>query len=260
MIYIKTKREIEKMRRASRIVSQVLAMLEREAVPGVDTLRLDRMAEEMARDLGAKPAFKGYRNYPASVCFAINNEIVHGPPSPRKVLREGDIVSMDFGACVDGYYGDAAVTVPVGEIKQTAARLLEVTREALYRGIEKARPSNRLVDISRAIQECVEGAGFSVVTAFVGHGIGKSLHEDPQVPNFVPDNGRWGYGVRLKPGMVLAIEPMVNAGASEVEILSDGWTAVTKDGSLSAHFEHTVAICSDGPVVLTERDGEGERE
>ncbi len=240
------------IRRASEIVSEVLVILQTEAVEGISTWDMDKLAEEYARKMGAKPAFKGYRNFPGSVCFAINNEIVHGIPSKRRVLKGGDIVSMDFGAFIDGYYSDSAVTVPIGEVSPYARKLLRITRESLYKGIEQARPSNRLLDISKAIQIHVEGEGFSVVTAFVGHGIGKNLHEEPQVPNYVPENGNWGKGVRLKAGMVLAIEPMVNIGKPDVEIRDDGWTAVTRDGTLSAHFEHTVAIGEDGPIILTE--------
>jgi len=257
MIFIKTKEEIIKMRGASAIVLEVLSLLTREVAPGVSTWELDKVAENYTLEHGATPAFKGYKDFPASVCFAINNEIVHGIPSKDRVLREGDIVSMDFGAVVDGYYGDSAVTVPVGEVSPDALRLLEVTRESLYKGIENATTSNRLLDVSKAIQEHVERAGFSVVTAFVGHGIGRNLHEEPQVPNFVPSNSNWGRGMRLKSGMVIAIEPMVNMGGPDVEILDDGWTAITKDGSLSAHFEHTVAITDNGPMVLTAGASQG---
>jgi methionyl aminopeptidase len=234
------------------VVVEVLKRLKDEAKPGVSTWKLDQLAEEVTLSKGARPAFKGYRDYPASVCFAINNEVVHGIPSKKKILKEGDIVSLDFGAYCDGFYSDSAITIPLGEVSPLAERLLQVTRDSLYKGIDKAYPSNRLFDISHAIQEYVEQEGFSVVKTFVGHGIGRSLHEDPQVPNFVPDNGNWGKGVRLKPGMVIAIEPMVNVGRPDIRILSDGWTAITMDGTLSAHFEHTVAVTEDGPVILTE--------
>jgi methionyl aminopeptidase len=252
MIFLKSKEEIDKIRAASRVVVEVLEKLKEEAKPGVSTWDLDRIAEELCLMRGAIPAFKGYRNYPASVCFAINDEVVHGIPSKKKVLKEGDIISLDFGACLNGFYSDSAITVPVGRVSSLAEKLLRVTRNSLYKGIEKARPSNRLFDISHAIESYVEGEGFSVVRTFVGHGIGRNLHEDPQVPNFVPENGNWGKGIRLKPGMVIAIEPMVNVGRPDVRILGDGWTAVTVDGALSAHFEHTVAILEDGPMILTQ--------
>jgi methionyl aminopeptidase len=252
MIFLKSKEEIEKIRAASRVVVEVLRRLKQEAQPGVSTWDLDRIAEEFCISMGAVPAFKGYRNYPASVCFAINSEVVHGIPSKKKILKEGDILSMDFGACLDGFYSDSAITIPIGHVSPIAQRLLEVTRNSLYRGIEKAYPHNRLFDISHAIESYVEQEGFSVVKTFVGHGIGRSLHEEPQVPNFVPHNGNWSKGIRLKAGMVIAIEPMVNVGRPDVRILDDGWTAVTVDGSLSAHFEHTVAILEEGPVILTQ--------
>jgi methionyl aminopeptidase len=252
MIFLKSEEEIERIRAASHVVVEVLNRLKEEAKPGVSTWELDKIAEEIALGKGAKPAFKGYRDYPASVCFAINNEVVHGIPSKKKVLMEGDIVSLDFGAYFDGFYSDSAITIPLGKISPLAEKLLHVTRNSLYKGIDKAYPSNRLFDISQAIQNHVEQEGFSVVKAFVGHGIGRNLHEDPQIPNFVPENGNWGKGIRLKPGMVIAIEPMVNVGRPDIRILSDGWTAVTVDGTLSAHFEHTVAITENGPVILTE--------
>jgi methionyl aminopeptidase len=252
MIFLKSEEEIERIRAASHVVVEVLNRLKEEAKPGVSTWELDKIAEEIALGKGAKPAFKGYRDYPASVCFAINNEVVHGIPSKKKVLMEGDIVSLDFGAYFDGFYSDSAITIPLGKISPLAEKLLHVTRNSLYKGIDKAYPSNRLFDISQAIQNHVEQEGFSVVKAFVGHGIGRNLHEDPQIPNFVPENGNWGKGIRLKPGMVIAIEPMVNVGRPDIRILSDGWTAVTMDGTLSAHFEHTVAITENGPVILTE--------
>jgi methionyl aminopeptidase len=252
MIYLKSKEEIEKIKRASRVVVEVLDRLQEETRPGISTLDLDMIAEEITLKRGATPAFKGYRGFPASVCFAINEEVVHGIPSKKKIVKEGDILSLDFGVYLDGFYGDSAITVAVGQISDLAFSLLQVTKDSLYEGIKMARPSNRLFDISHAIQSSVEKEGFSVVRAFVGHGIGRKLHEDPQVPNFVPENGHWGKGIRLKPGMVIAIEPMVNVGNPDVKVLSDGWTAVTVDGTLSAHFEHTVAILDDGPIVLTE--------
>ncbi|MCI0454507.1 MAG: type I methionyl aminopeptidase [Candidatus Dadabacteria bacterium] len=255
MVYLKSKEEIEKIKRASEVVIEVLDKLQVEAKPGVSTWDLDMIAEDITLKKGAIPAFKGYRGFPASVCFAINEEVVHGIPSKNKILKEGDIVSLDFGVCLNGFYGDSAKTVPVGKISQLADGLLRVARDSLYEGIKMARPSGRLFDISQAIQSSVEKEGFSVVRAFVGHGIGRKLHEEPQVPNFVPENGHWGRGIRLKPGMVIAIEPMVNVGGPEVKVLGDGWTAVTVDGTLSAHFEHTVAILEDGPMILTELRG-----
>lgn len=213
---------------------------------GITTEELDRLAEEYIKRHGGIPAFKGYRGYPRSLCVSVNEEVVHGIPGKRR-LKEGDIVSLDLGVLMDGYYGDAAITVPVGKVSELAKKLIKVTEEALYRGIEMARPGNRLSDISHAIQTHVEKAGFSVVREFVGHGIGKQLHEEPQVPNFGPPNR----GPRLEPGMVLAIEPMVNTGTWEVRILPNGWTVVTADGGLSAHFEHTVAITDNGPEILS---------
>jgi methionyl aminopeptidase len=247
MIILKSKEEISKIARASRIVAEVLQELRRMIKAGVTTAELDQTAERMIRERGGEPAFKGYRNFPATLCASINEEVVHGIPSPGRVLREGDIIGLDLGAIYEGYYGDSAVTVPVGAVPDSVRRLLEVTEESLYEGISRVRQGNRLSDVSHAIQACVEEAGYSVVTDFVGHGIGRSLHEEPQVPNF----GEPGKGPRLKEGMVLAIEPMVNMGRPEVRILDDGWTAVTRDGSLSAHFEHTVAVSDDGPLILS---------
>ncbi|HWP99165.1 MAG TPA: type I methionyl aminopeptidase [Vicinamibacterales bacterium] len=253
MIVCKSPAEIERMRPANALVAAVLTELASLARPGVSTAELDAYAERRVRDAGAVPAFKGYRGYPATLCASVNDEVVHGIPSARRVLREGDIVSLDMGVLYDGFYGDAALTVGVGRIAPAAARLLAVTEEALFRGIAAARPGARLSDIGHAIQSYVEAEGFSVVREFVGHGIGARLHEEPQIPNY----GEPGRGVRLVPGMVLAIEPMVNLGRPGVRILDDGWTAVTRDGSLSAHFEHTVAVTADGPVILTVRpDGE----
>ncbi len=249
MIILKSRQEIEKMRKSNVLVAAILEELKKKIRPGVKTIELDRLSEEMALKRGARPAFKGYRGYPYSLCTSVNSEVVHGMPSERE-LKEGDIVSLDFGVLHDGYYGDAAVTVPVGEISPAARRLLRVTEEALYRGISAVRAGNRIGDISAAIQGHVEAAGFSVVRDLVGHGIGKSLHEDPQVPNY----GSSGRGIELKPGMVFAIEPMVNEGTYRVDVLRDGWTVVTADGKLSAHFEHSVAVTENGPVILSRID------
>lgn len=240
------------MRAANMIVAEVLAELREQVRPGLVTADMDRAAEELTRRRGAVPAFKGYevhgRVFPKSVCISVNDEVVHGIPSDRRVLREGDIVGIDFGVCYQGFYGDAAVTVAVGQTDPDAARLMNATEAALWSGIEQVRVGNRLGDVSAAIQERVEREGLSVVRDFVGHGIGRRLHEEPQVPNF----GTRDRGVRLREGMVLAIEPMVNAGASDVVIKEDGWTAVTKDGSRSAHFEHSVAVTRNGPYVLSQ--------
>jgi methionyl aminopeptidase len=245
-IILKSPQEIEKMRRSNQIVAEILAEMKTSARPGVTTRELDELAEALLAKLKAHSAFKGYNGYPAALCTSVNEEVVHGIPSNR-VLKEGDILSLDFGAIYDGFYGDAAITLPIGSISTEAEQLLRVTEEALYLAIDKARPENRLMDISAAIQRHVESHGFSVVRDFVGHGIGKHLHEKPQVPNF----GIPGHGVRLKPGMTLAIEPMINAGGCEVMIREDGWTAVTKDRSLSAHFEHSVAVTENGPAILS---------
>jgi methionyl aminopeptidase len=235
------------MAQASKLVAETLEALKKEVRPGVTTEQLDRFAEEFILARGGRPAFKGYRNYPKTLCASVNEQVVHGIPSKRP-LKEGDIVGLDLGAIVGGFYGDAAMTVAVGTVSPEAARLIKVTEEALYLGIEQAVVGNRLSDISHAIQRHVEAAGYSVVTDFVGHGIGRQLHEEPQVPNY----GKPGQGPRLQYGMVLAIEPMVNMGGSAVRILEDQWTAVTKDGSLSAHFEHTIAIRPSGPArILT---------
>ncbi len=245
--------EIDRIERASRLVAGALLALRKESQPGVTSLELDRFAEAFLLERGARPAFKGYRGYPFALCTSVNEEVVHGLPSDRQ-LREGDILSLDLGAIVDGYYGDAAITVPIGEISAEAKRLLRVTLEALHSGIAAAVPGHHVTDISHVIQSHVESHGFSVVRIFVGHGIGKALHEEPQIPNFGPP----GRGPVLKPGMVLAIEPMVNAGTHEVAVLKDSWTAVSRDGSLSAHFEHTVAITEKGPEILTlSESGEG---
>jgi len=246
-IVCKSPSEIERMRRSGRIVRQVLDLVAGMAQPGVSTMELERAAEKKIRELGAKPAFKGYLNYPCVLCTSVNQEIVHGIPSER-LLKAGDIVSIDCGVVLDGYYGDAAVTVAVGQPTAEVEKLLEITRASLYRAIDKARVGNTVGDLGSAVQELVEANGFSVVREFVGHGIGTKLHEDPQVPNF----GLPGHGARLQEGMVLAIEPMVNAGRPGSRVLDDNWTAVTEDGSFSAHFEHCVAVTKDGPVILTE--------
>lgn len=253
MIFLKTKAEIETMRTANRIVAEILAELRQRVRPGVTTAELDRLAGEMIVHHEAETAFKGYtiRNgsvpFPAHVCISLNHEIVHGIPSPQRVIKDGDVVSLDFGVVYGGFYGDAAVSFGVGEIDDSVRRLLDTTAASLQAGIDQACVGNRLGDVSAAVQSHVERAGYSVVREFVGHGVGRKLHEDPPVPNYgVPNRG-----VRLRDGMVLAIEPMVNMGGAGVEILDDGWTAVTKDGSLSAHFEHSVAVTTDGPVVLS---------
>src|SRR6201993_1599464 len=248
-IVCKSPAEIEKMRQSGRVVRQVLDHLRTLVAPGVTTMDLERAAEQKMKDLGAKPAFKGYYDYPCVLCTSVNEEIVHGIPSDRRVLNGGDIVSVDCGVVLEGYYGDAAITVPVGDdIKPELQKLLEVTEKSLYRAIEAARIGNAVGDVGAAVQEYVEANGFSVVREFVGHGIGTRLHEEPQVPNF----GVRGHGARLREGMVLAIEPMVNYGKPETRVLSDKWTAVTADGSYSAHFEHCVAVTRDGPVILTQ--------
>ncbi len=248
-IVCKSPGEIEKMRRAGRVVRQVLESVKELVAPGVSTMDLERAAEKKIRELGAKPAFKGYYDYPCVLCTSVNQEVVHGIPSDRRVLKAGDIVSIDCGVVLDGYYGDSAITVPVGDgISPELQKLLDVTRDSLYRAIDATRIGNTLGDVGAAVQKLVEANGFSVVREFVGHGIGTRLHEDPQVPNY----GMPGHGTKLKEGMVLAIEPMVNAGSPGVRVLEDKWTAVTEDGRPSAHFEHCVAVTKDGPLILTE--------
>ncbi len=247
MIRTYTPDEIAQIRESAQIVGRCLLMLAGEVRPGVTTLDLDRLAEEFIRDSGGEPAFKGYRGYPASICASVNEEVVHGIPSAKRSLREGDIISIDIGVRRKGWYGDAARTVPVGEISAQAARLLETTERALAAGVDRAREGRRLSDISAAIEKEVKGNGFNVVRALVGHGIGRELHEEPQVPNY----GRPGEGARLEEGMALAIEPMVNVGVADVVTLADQWTVVTADRKLSAHFEHTVAIGPNGPEVLS---------
>ena len=248
-IVCKSAAEIEKMRRSGHLVREILDALKAAAKPGVSTMDLERIAAKMIQGAGAKPAFKGYYDYPCVLCTSINQEIVHGIPSEKRKLAVGDIVSIDCGVILDGYYGDAAITVAVGtEIAPDLRKLLEVTEASLYRGIEQARVGNNVGDVGAAVQEYVEAAGFSVVREFVGHGIGTRLHEEPQVPNF----GSKGQGARLREGMVLAIEPMVNTGGPGTRVLEDKWTAVTADGGYSAHFEHCVAVTKDGPVILTQ--------
>lgn len=244
---LKSRAEVARIRVACAVVRDVLAELREAVRPGISTAELDRLAAERTRSLGATPAFLGYRGYPASVCISINEEIVHGIPSATRLLKEGDLVGLDFGAVVGGFYGDAAISVGVGAVSAKAQRLLDVTRESLARAIRAAQPGKRLGDIGAAVQDYVEAEGFSVVRDFVGHGIGRHLHEPPHVPNF----GSPGTGDLLLPGMVLAIEPMVNAGTPDTTLLGDGWTAVTADGALSAHFEHTVVINESGPEILT---------
>lgn len=247
MIILKSPLEIEKIRKSCLIVAEILQRLKEHIQPDISTLDLDVLSEGLAKKYHAKPAFKGYQGFPYALCASVNEEVVHGMPSKHRRLREGDIISLDFGVVVDGYYGDAAVTVPVGEISREAEKLCQVTENALYEGIKQVVVGHRLSDISSAIQEYVETNGFSVVREFVGHGIGKHLHESPQIPNFGPP----GKGVKLKPGMVFAIEPMINQGDPDIEILADQWTAVTLDRRLSAHFEHTVAVTDNGPDILS---------
>ena len=259
MIMLKSPSEIERMRAANAIVAEVLARLRQVVAPGMTTLDLDRIAEEMTRRAQAQPAFKGYRHansrvppFPGSLCTSVNEEIVHGIPSAHRVLREGDVVSLDFGVLYQGYYGDAATTLAIGKVDERTQKLLRVTEEALYLAIEQAVVRNRLFDIARAVQEHAEKNGFSVVREYVGHGIGRDLHEDPQVPNYVPEGGDGFSNPRLKAGMVLAIEPMVNEGTWHSAVLDDQWTVVTRDRKCSAHFEHSVAIMENGPEILSQ--------
>ncbi len=249
MIICKSREEIYAIKLSNQIVAKILAELKKMIKPGVQTKKLDEYAEMRSKEMDAIPAFKGYRGYPASLCTSINEEIVHGIPSSR-TLREGDILSLDFGVIYDGYYGDAAVTYPVGEISPKAKKLIDTARQAFYKGIGQMKEGRRISDISFTIQSYVESQGFSIIRTFVGHGIGLSLHEEPQVPNF----GQPGRGPKIKPGLVLAIEPMIAIGDWQVEILSDNWTAVTRDRSLSAHFEHTVALTQKGIEILSEVD------
>ncbi|SDF50897.1 type I methionyl aminopeptidase [Sporolituus thermophilus] len=246
MIILKSDRELNYLRDAGKVVAKTLAEVKKAVKPDVTTLELDRIAEEYIKSCGATPAFKGYHGFPGNICTSVNEEVVHGIPGLRK-LKNGDNVSIDIGAVINGYYGDAAITVPVGEVDAEVQKLLDVTEEALYKGIEQAVVGNRLSDISHAIQKHAEAHGYGVVRDYVGHGIGRNMHEDPQIPNYGPP----GRGPRLKAGMTLAIEPMVNMGTHEVKALDDGWTVVTLDRKPSAHFEHTVAILPDGPEILT---------
>jgi len=254
MVIRKSRAELEKMHRANVLVSKVLQELKQAIRPGVSTAALDALAEEVIRSDGATPAFKGYRGFPASLCVSINDEVVHGIPSSKRILREGDIVSLDVGTIVEGFCGDVAITVPVGEVSEGVRKLLAVTEEALKRGVEQVRAGNRVSDIGHAVQKYVESQGFSIVRDFVGHGIGAQMHEEPQVPNY----GKPGRGHRLLPGIVLAIEPMVNAGKHFVKVLSDNWTVVTMDGSFSAHFEHSVAVTDNGPWILSRPQPSGD--
>ncbi|PTX58202.1 methionine aminopeptidase type I [Melghirimyces profundicolus] len=246
MIILKSSKELERMRTAGRIVYETHQLIKEAIRPGVTTGELDRLAESFIRKQGATPSFKGYNGFKGSICTSVNEELVHGIPGDR-VLREGDIISVDIGALHDGYHGDSAWTYPVGEVSGEARRLLKVTEEALFKGLAQAKPGNRIGDLSHAIQTHAEEAGFSIVREYVGHGVGQDLHEEPSVPNFGPP----GKGPRLKPGMTLAVEPMVNAGKRFVRTLADNWTVVTQDGSLCAHFEHTIAITEDGHEILT---------
>lgn len=246
MIIIKSKNEITRMREPNRVVAELLDYMRKLVRPGVTTKELDTKAEAFIVKRGGKPAFKGYHGYPATICASINEEVVHGIPSNRH-LKEGDIIGIDLGVVMDGFYGDAARTFAVGKVDETSLKLMEVTEAALYKGIEQAVPGNRLYDISHAVQEHVEAAGFSVVRDFVGHGIGRQLHEEPQVPNYGPPH----QGPKLEEGMAIAIEPMVNEGTWQVKVLKDGWTVVTADGKRSAHFENTIVITENGPEILT---------
>ena len=250
MVVLKTSREIELMREAGRISAMALRLVGEHVKPGVSTYELDKIAYDYIISQNAKPGFLNYNGFPASACISINNQVIHGIPDKKTILKDGDIVSVDLGAVYEGYNGDNAATFACGNVSPEAKRLMDVTRESLYEGIKQARSGGRIGDISSAIQEYVESRGYSVVREFVGHGVGASLHESPEVPNF----GKAGRGVRLLPGMTLAIEPMINIGKPGVKTLSDGWTVVTQDGSLSAHFEHSVAITKDGPIILTDAD------
>ncbi len=252
-ITVKTAAEIEIMQQANRIVAGVLSLLQENMRAGLTTMQMDKWAEEYCRDHGAEPAFKGYRGFPGSLCISINEQVVHGIPSTKVRVREGDIVSVDFGTRYKGFYGDSAVTIPVGRISEENKRLLAVTQQALERGISQVRVGNRISDISRAVQEYAEEHGFSVVRQFVGHGIGANLHEGPEVPNYVQKQA----SPRILEGMVVAIEPMINAGTHKVKVLKDGWTVITADRKPSAHFEHSVAATPDGPLVLSRREEEG---
>jgi methionyl aminopeptidase len=247
MIHLKSAKEIEIMKGASRIVAEILLALREIAREGATTADIDKVAEELTLKKKAKPAFKGYRGFPASLCISVNDQVVHGIPSPKRVLKNGDIVGLDFGVIYDGYYGDSAMTVAIGQIPSDVDRLLKVTEQCLYKGIEQAIPGNYISDISSAVQKLAEANNYGIVREFCGHGIGRSLHEDPPVLNYVQN----GKGPKIKPGLVLAIEPMINLGTDKVKILEDGWTVITADGRPSAHFEHTVAVTQNGPEILT---------
>jgi len=248
MIALRSKREIAKLRAANRMVAEVLQLVKRKVCPGISTGALDKLAEDEIVRQGARPAFKGYAGFPATLCTSVNYEIVHGIPSPKRKLKEGDIISLDVGVFLDGYYGDAAITVPVGKVSAGAKKLMRVTEESLHKAIECACPGERLYTLSHNVQKHAEGFGYSVVRDFVGHGIGTELHEPPQIPNY----GKPGTGLILKAGMVMAIEPMINIGGYAVQVLADGWTAVTRDRKLSAHFEHTIAITANGSEILSQ--------
>lgn len=247
MIVLKTERELKLMREAGRISAGALKLVGEAVEPGISTAELDRIAERYILSQGAKPNFKGYNGFPATACISINDQVIHGIPSKKQIIRAGDIVSVDLGAVFEGYHGDNAATFAAGDISLEAQRLMDATRESLYEGIKKARAGGRIGDISSAVQQYVEARGYSVVRQYVGHGVGASLHEAPEVPNF----GTPGRGVRLLPGMTLAIEPMVNMGTEKVKVMPDGWTVLTVDGALSAHFEHTIVITAEGPQILT---------
>lgn len=250
---VKSESELVRMREAGTIVAETLRILEQAVEPGISTLALDSLAEKSIRSRGAIPAFLEYRGFPGTLCVSINNEVVHGIPKKDRILKEGDILSLDMGCIVGGFFGDSAITVPVGKISAEAQRLIDVTRRSLDLAIDQMRPDKRLGDIGSAIQVCAEEAGYTVVREFVGHGIGRALHEDPPVPNY----GAPGTGLRLRPGMALAIEPMVNVGVADVRVLDDQWTAVTADGKLSAHFEHTIVVTEGEPEILTKRNSAG---
>lgn len=247
MVTIKSARELQIMRKAGQIVAQILDEMQEKVAPGISTGELDAFAEKRIHDLGAEPAFKGYHDFPACVCISVNEEVVHGIPSFKKILKEGDIVGLDFGVKYQGYYGDSARTVPVGAVSPELQQLMDATKECLYQGIDQCHPGNKVFDIGHAIEQYINPYRYGIVREFVGHGIGRALHEDPQVPNF----GAKGKGMELREGMVIAIEPMINLGTHQVKVLNDGWTAVTVDGKRSAHFEHTVAITAKGPEILT---------
>jgi methionyl aminopeptidase len=247
MINLKSPREIEIMKGASRIVAEILLELKGNIREGATTADMDRIAEELTLKKRAKPAFKGYRGFPASLCISVNDEVVHGIPSPKRVLKSGDVVGLDFGVIYEGYYGDSAMTVPIGNVSPEVQKLVKVTEECLYKAIEQAKPGNHIADISAAVQQHAEANSYGIVRDFCGHGIGRSLHEDPPVLNYVQN----GKGPKIKAGLVLAIEPMINMGTDKVKVLDDGWTVITADGKPSAHFEHTIAVTPDGPVILT---------